>query len=206
MAVHSRSKDQPPRDGGVIEPTDEQLEGATADGGPMPGDEQRRGGSSGADTFDSAHDGASQLEAELTAERERSLRLRAELENVRGRTSRELIESARYAALPVVRDLLPVLDNIDRAMEAAAKSGEQGPLVEGIRLVRQQLINMLNQHNVREIAAEGPFDPQFHAAILHQPSTEAPAGHVVLVAQPGYQMHDRVVRPSQVIVSSGAPE
>jgi molecular chaperone GrpE len=196
-----RFKDQPPRDGGVVNPTDEQLEGATGDGAPThPAKNQDA-------VLDQAMSGDVQsgLDAELAAERDRTLRLRAELENVRARTSRELIEAARYAALPLVRDLLPVLDNIDRATEAAQKSGEQGPLVEGIRLVRQQLVNLLNQHNVREITAEGPFDPQFHAAILHQPSAKVPADNIVLVAQPGYQMHDRVVRPAQVIVSSGPP-
>jgi molecular chaperone GrpE len=202
MATHHAAKDQPPRDGGVINPTDEQLEGATADGAPTPAEKNV------GFAFDQAHagDSPSALEAELAAERDRNLRLRAELENVRTRTSRELIESARYAALPVIRDLLPVLDNIDRAMEAAQKSGEQGPLVEGIRLVRQQLVNIFNQHNVREIEATGPFNPQFHAAILHQPHNDVPADNIVLVAQPGYQLHDRVVRPSQVIVSSGPPQ
>lgn len=196
-----RFKDQPPRDGGVIHPTDEQLEGATEDGAPTP-DGTTDGG---AGDQSMASGGQSGIEAELAAERDRNLRLRAELENVRSRTSRELIEAARYAALPIVRDLLPVLDNIDRATEAAQKSGEQGPLVEGIRLVRQQLVNVLDQHNVKEIDATGTFDPQFHAAILHQPSDQVPADHITLVTQPGYQLHDRVVRPAQVIVSSGPP-
>jgi molecular chaperone GrpE len=199
MKIHPKSKDQPPRDGGINEPTDEQLEGATADGAPTPGSDRQNAGA-----IDEALGGAAAAEAELAAERDRNLRLRAELENVRGRTSRELMESARYAALPLVRDLLPVLDNIDRAMEAAQKSGEQGPLVEGIRLVRQQLVTLLTQHHVREIDATGAFDPQYHAAILQQPSADVLANHIVMVTQPGYQLHDRVVRPSQVIVSSGS--
>ncbi|RIK82276.1 MAG: nucleotide exchange factor GrpE [Planctomycetota bacterium] len=199
MAIHSQ--DQPSRDGGVVHPSDEQLEGATADGGPLPDEEPLN-----AEALASPVDGAASLEAELAAQRDRNLRLRAELENVRSRTSRELAESLRYAALPIARDLLPVLDNIDRAMEAAQKAGETGPLVEGIRMVRQQLVSVLNQHHAYEIDALGkPFDPQFHAAILHQPSNEAPADHVTMVTQAGYRMHDRVVRPSQVIVSSGPP-
>jgi molecular chaperone GrpE len=192
-----RHQDQPSRDGGVIDPTDAQLEGATADGSPTPSD---------AETLDFAHGGSdvAAVEAELAAERDRNLRLRAELENVRSRSSREIAENLKYASLPLVRDLLPVLDNVDRALEAATKAGESGPLVEGFRLVRQQLINVLSQHNFREIPAQGePFDPQFHAAILQQPSDEVPANHVMMVTQPGYQVHDRVVRPSQVIVSSG---
>jgi molecular chaperone GrpE len=193
-----RHHDQPSREGGVINPTDAQLEGATADGSPTPAD---------AETIDFAiGSGDRALEADLAAERDRNLRLRAELENVRSRSSREISENLRYAALPLARDLLPVLDNIDRALAAGEKAGETGPLVEGVRLVRQQLVTILEQHHAREIRALGePFDPQFHAAILQQPSTEVPANHVIMVTQPGYQMHDRVVRPSQVIVSSGPP-
>src|SRR5687768_4827933 len=163
-----RHQDQPSRDGGVIDPTDAQLEGATADGSPTPSD---------AETLDFAHGGSdvAAVEAELAAERDRNLRLRAELENVRSRSSPEIAENLKYASLPLVRDLLPVLDNVDRALEAAAKGGESGPLVEGVRIVRQQLISALAQHNVQEIPAQGePFDPQFHAAILQQPSADVP--------------------------------
>jgi molecular chaperone GrpE len=193
--------DQPSRDGGANYPTREQLDGATADGSPTPADQ-----AFDAETIDFSGgvSEVSAVESELAAERDRNLRLRAELENVRTRTARELTEQAKYAALPVVRDLLPAIDNIDRAFEAATKAGESGPLVEGFRLIRQQLTTILQQHNVREIPALGePFDPQFHAAILQQPSSDVPANHITLVAQPGYQIFDRVVRPSQVIVSSG---
>jgi molecular chaperone GrpE len=191
-----RHQDQPSREGGVVDPTDAQLEGATADGSPTPSE---------AETIDFAMGGSERsLEADLAAERDRNLRLRAELENVRSRSSREISENARYAALSLVRDLLPALDNIDRALEAADKSGESGALVEGFRLVRQQISSILAQHNFREIPAQGElFDPQFHAAILQHPSNDVPANHVIMVTQPGYQVYDRVVRPSQVIVSSG---
>lgn len=142
---------------------------------------------------------------ELAAARDRILRLQAEMENLRGRTSRELAETHRCAALPVVRDLLPVVDNIDRAIEAAEKDAAAGGLLDGFRLVRQQLTTVLSQHKCEPIEADGqPFDPQFHEAILQQPSDETPAGHVLMVAQTGYKMHDRVVRPAQVIVSSGS--
>lgn len=185
MADEDRSKDQPSRDGGADYPTAAQLDGSTADGSPTPGD------SNGA-------------EAELAAERDRALRLRAELENYRARASRELADERRYASLPIARDVMGVLDNIDRAIAAAEKNREGGSLLEGFRLVRQQLVSVLSQHNCVEIQAAGAeFNPQFHAAILQQPSAEVPAGHVSLVAQPGYQLHDRVVRPAQVIVSSG---
>jgi molecular chaperone GrpE len=147
-----------------------------------------------------------QLAGELAAANDRALRLQAEMQNLRNRTSREIADERRYAALPILRDLLPVIDNIDRAIEAAEKAGEAENLLEGFRLVRQQLMSTLTRHSCEPIPAEGqPFDPNYHEAILQQPSPEVPAGHVMMVTQSGYKLHDRVVRPAQVIVSSGPP-
>ena len=144
---------------------------------------------------------------ELAAANDRLLRLHAEMQNLRNRQSREIADERRYAALPVCRELLPVVDNIDRAIEAAEKSGEAETLLAGFRLVRQQLVTILGHNHCEPIEAEGePFDPNFHEAILQQPSTEHESGTVTMVTQTGYRMHDRVVRPAQVIVSSGPPE
>src|SRR5262249_39413184 len=85
--------------------------------------------------------------AELTAQGERILRLQAEMQNLRNRTSREIADERKYAALPVLRDLLPVVDNIDRAIKAAEKSGEAENLLAGFHLVKQQLDTILSQHN-----------------------------------------------------------
>jgi molecular chaperone GrpE len=91
-------------------------------------------------------------------------------------------------------------------VEAAEKAGEAQNLLEGFRLVRQQLHTILGQHQCEPIPAEGqPFDPNYHQAILQQPSADVPADHVIMVTQGGYKLHDRVVRPAQVIVSSGPP-
>ena len=144
------------------------------------------------------------LEIELATEKDRVLRLSAEMENLRTRTAREINDERRYAPMHIVRDLLPVVDNIDRAIEAAEQSGDATSLLEGFKLVRQQLITVLEQHQCKPIPAVGePFDPQVHEAILQQPSDEQPANHVLQVTQTGYQLHDRVVRASQVIVSTG---
>jgi molecular chaperone GrpE len=144
------------------------------------------------------------LAAELAAANDRTLRLHAEMQNLRNRTSREIADERRYAAMPVCRELLPVVDNIDRAIEAAEKAGEAETLLEGFRLVRQQLVTILSQNHCEPIKAEGElFDPNFHEAILQQSSTSQPAGTVTMVTLSGYRMHDRVVRPAQVIVSSG---
>jgi molecular chaperone GrpE len=145
------------------------------------------------------------LIAELNVQKDRVLRLQAEMENLRQRQSRELADERRYGALNLMRDILPVLDNIDRAIEAAEQAGDDGPLLNGIRLVRQQLVTALAQNGCEPIEALGePFNPDFHAAILQQPSPEHPAGHVMLVTQTGYKLHDRVVRPAAVIVSAGS--
>lgn len=144
------------------------------------------------------------LSAELASANERLLRLQAEMQNLRNRTSREIADERKYAALPVVTDLLPVIDNINRAIGAAEKAGEADNLLAGFRLVNQQLQTLLVRNECVEIPAENEvFDPNFHQAILQQPSADVPAGNVMMVTQTGYRMHDRVVRPAQVIVSAG---
>ncbi len=149
-------------------------------------------------------DDPEQLREELGQSADRLLRLQAEMQNLRDRTSREITDVRRYASLPLLRDLLPVVDNMTRAIESAENSEETGSLLEGFQMVRQQLLTALQQHHCTEIEAAGqPFDPNLHEAILQQPSDEHPAGVVIMVTQPGYQLHDRVVRASQVIVSTG---
>jgi molecular chaperone GrpE len=163
----------------------------------------------GQDTVEFPTDKASQSDAaaELAAQGEQLLRLQAEMQNVRNRTAREIADVRKYAALPVVTDLLPVVDNIDRAIEAAEKAGEAENLLAGFRLVKQQLHTILSRHDCVVIPAEGEvFDPNFHQAILQQPSADVPAGSVMMVTQTGYKMYDRVVRPAQVIVSAGPGE
>jgi molecular chaperone GrpE len=145
--------------------------------------------------------------SELAVANDRALRLHAEMQNLRNRTSREIADERKYAALSVLRDLLPVVDNIDRAIEAAEKAGNADRLLEGFRLVRQQLATVLSSHDCELIQAAGqPFDPHVHQAILHQPSADVPPGTVTMVTQSGHKLHDRVIRPAQVIVSSGPPE
>jgi len=147
-----------------------------------------------------------QLAAEANDAKDRALRAQAELDNVRKRLRKEMDDERRYASMPLVTDLLPVVDNIGRAVAAAEKSSEASSLLAGVKLVAQQLEGVLARHHTVKIEALGkPFDPNFHAAIMQQPTDEYAPGTVVLVAQEGYQLHDRVVRPAQVIVSSAPP-
>lgn len=154
-------------------------------------------------------EGDANVDDQLAEQRDRILRLTAEIQNLRNRQARELADVRKYAAIDVVRDILPVLDNMDRAIEAATKTTDAPSLLEGVRLVRGQLVQALSQNGCTEIPADGEmFDPDLHQAILQQPSADVPAGQVMMVTQPGYQLHDRVVRAAQVIVSAGpeAPE
>jgi molecular chaperone GrpE len=153
-----------------------------------------------------ATDVVQRLQRELEEARTRLLRSQADLENFRKRTRREFDDERRFANLPLLADLLPVLDNVGRAVQAAEKAADGGALLEGVKLVAQQLESVLARHHCTRINAAGSvFDPHLHQAILQQPSIDRPPGTVLMVAQEGYQLHDRVLRPAQVIVSS-APE
>lgn len=146
------------------------------------------------------------LREELADANDRALRAQAEVDNVLKRARREIDEERRFANLPLLRDLLPVLDNIGRAIEAAAKSDDAAGLLTGVKMVAHQLDSVLQQHHCRKIAAlEHPFDPHSHQAISQQPHAEHPENTVVLVVQEGYRLHDRVIRPAQVIVSKAPP-
>lgn len=144
-----------------------------------------------------------QLSAELQEAKDRAMRLQAELENYRKRASRQLEKELRYANLPLMRDLLPVLDNMKRAIEAAEKAQNAAGLLEGFKMVARQFEEVLARHHCLRIEAlDSPFDPHLHEAISQQHCDEHPPGTIVQVTQTGFQLHDRVVRPSQVIVSA----
>ena len=147
------------------------------------------------------------LEEQLADAEQRVLRGQAELENYRKRSQRDLAEQRRYAALPLARDLLTVMDNLQRAIEAAVKANEGEGLVSGVQMVVDQLATILGQYDCLLIEADGEaFDPNLHAAIGQAPSDEHPPGTIVQVMQAGYRMHDRVVRPAQVMVAISSDE
>jgi molecular chaperone GrpE len=151
--------------------------------------------------------GVESLRDQLQEAQERALRLSAELENYRKRSLRTLEEERRYAALPLMRDLLTVVDNLQRAIQAARDNDSSAGLLEGVEMVAEQLIGILKQHHCAEITAEGEvFDPHLHEAIAQFPSEEVEPGRISQVTQTGYQLHDRVIRPSQVIVAAGKAE
>ncbi len=145
------------------------------------------------------------LQADLHEATDRTQRAQAELENYRKRARRELDDERRYALMPLLRDLLPVQDNLLRAIAAAEKQPEVVGYLAGIGMVAQTLEQTLARHHCKKIDALGkPFDPAIHEAIAQQPSGEHPPHTVLAVAQEGYMLHERVVRPAQVVVSVAA--
>jgi molecular chaperone GrpE len=103
----------------------------------------------------------------------------------------------------LLRFIRPVLDNIERAIEASEKTADLESLRAGFKMTGQQIEKLLETHGCQTIATEGvDFDPNVHEAILQQPTADAPAGSVIGVASRGYRLHDRVVRPAQVIVAA----
>jgi molecular chaperone GrpE len=128
---------------------------------------------------------------------------RADFENYQKRAQRDLATERRFAQLPLAGDLLPALDNMERAIDAAEKAGDKGSLAQGVALVHTQLLDVLRRHGVTRIEAQGkPFDPNLHQAVMQQPSAEVPPQTVLQVLEPGYMIHERVLRPARVIVST----
>ena len=134
------------------------------------------------------------------------LRSRAEMENYRKRMQRDADQQLKFANIPIVRDLLDVIDNLNRAIEAArGDETNTKALIDGVQMVSQQFTDVLAKHSCKSIEAVGTeFDPNIHQAIAQIPSSDYPAGKVALEVAVGFMLHDRVIRPAQVIVSTGS--
>jgi molecular chaperone GrpE len=130
-------------------------------------------------------------------------RLKAEFDNYRKRVAREETVLAARASERLVRELVPVLDDLERALEFAA-AHEEARLEEGVSLVHRAHADALAKEGLSEISTEGKFDPHTQEALLSQPS-EAEEGTVIQVLQKGYKLGDRVLRPARVVISAGAP-
>lgn len=156
--------------------------------------------------------GAEPSQAEQTPEQriealhDENLRLMAELRNVRQRAQREKQEGLKYAEADFARELLVVLDDLERTQASVQTADNVQAVGEGIRIVYEHFLKVLRAHQIEPIEALGkPFDPDCHAAMMQQPSDEYPAGTVMQELARGYKMHGRVIRPSKVVVSSGSP-
>ncbi len=144
------------------------------------------------------------LEQELAAAKDRTLRVAADLENFRKRALKDREEAHHFGHQNLVKDLLPSVDNLQRAVDHARKSGEESAsgLLEGVELVLRELHSVLSKHGVTPIEALGqPFDPALHEAMAQVPDGSQPPGTVVEVFQRGYQLRARLLRPARVVVS-----
>ena len=132
-------------------------------------------------------------------------RAMADLDNFRKRTYREMDEERKFQSAPLLKSLLPVFDGLDRAVQAAAQSKNFDDLLNGVQMTIKQLESVLCGHGAKTIVAQGqPFDPNLHEAISQAPSTEHPPMTVLHDVERGYTLHERVIRPSKVVVSTAA--
>lgn len=159
---------------------------------------------SAADTLETRDEELERLRSEVVQAEKRVLMAQAEAENFRKRMRRDMEDQLRFASVPMIGDILEVRDNLLRALQAAENATDLVGLKEGVAMVAKQLDDALAKYSVEEIPALGEaFDPNCHEAISQMPSEDHPSGTVSHVAQSGFRMHDRVIRPSQVVVSSG---
>ncbi|MDO5756427.1 MAG: nucleotide exchange factor GrpE [Rhodobacterales bacterium] len=146
------------------------------------------------------------LRAERDAFHDKFLRALADAENVRKRGERDRREAEKYGGTKLARDMLPVYDNLKRAVDAIAEDQREASaaLIEGIELTMRELISIFARHGVRIVSPQvgDKFDPQVHEAMFEAPLPGTKAGEIIQISAEGFMLHDRILRPAQVGVSS----
>lgn len=139
--------------------------------------------------------------------KEKILRMAAEHENYKKRSEREKSEFLKRANESLVGDLLPVLDNLERALDAAEDSAESSTITEGLSMIHSDLLRVLGRHGLESVESLGqPFDPEFHEAMMQQDDPDQPANTVIHQMQKGYLFQNRLLRPAMVVVSRRPPD
>jgi molecular chaperone GrpE len=160
--------------------------------------------SSVADTGSSVQDELTSKSEECKAINDKYLRLAAEFENYKRLTQRDQREQIRFGNEQLLKELLPVVDNMERAIKAARTNGSDSALIQGVELTLKQLFGILAKFGVQAIETAGQdFDPSAHQAVSYGPSNDVPANKVLDEFQKGYRLHDRILRAAMVSVSSG---
>ena len=138
---------------------------------------------------------------------DRLLRVVADQENYRKRAVREREQMRRFGATALIEALLPVVDNLQIGLETAHQHPEASAVTEGFSIVATQIENVLKEYGVKQVSPmeADPFNPNVHEAVAHQPHEEISEGNVILATRKGYLLHDRLIRPASVVVSSGTP-
>ncbi|HET9594586.1 MAG TPA: nucleotide exchange factor GrpE [Anaeromyxobacteraceae bacterium] len=153
--------------------------------------------------LDMSQERARQVFAQLKDEHDRLLRTAADLENYKKRAARERDEVQRYGNERLVKEILPVLDNLDRALAAAP---QEDPLRSGVEMTRRMLEDALGRFGVKGFSAKGqPFDPRVHEALMSVATADAAPGTVVEEQQRGFHLHERLIRPAAVVVAAAPP-
>ena len=143
-----------------------------------------------------------EVKEQLATEKDRVLRLSAEFENYKKRKQRESDEFKKFANETIFRQLLTVVDNLERAISSTPKNSNEDGLAEGVKLTHKEIIKLFETFNVKPVEAENQlFDPNFHQAVTQEETDEFPENTVSKVLQKGYLLHDRLIRPAMVVVS-----
>ena len=145
-----------------------------------------------------------EAEAQTQSAVNKMMRLAAEFDNYKKRSAKEHENIRKYAAENLIKELLPIVDNFERAIESASESKDFDSFLDGVKLILSQMINLLEKEGVIAIKAVGEaFNPNFHEAVMHINSDKYPENVVTEEYQKGYILKDRVIRPSMVAVSKG---
>jgi molecular chaperone GrpE len=157
----------------------------------------------GAPTETTLEEKLASAEQQAQESHDRFLRVAAELDNFRKRKEREISDLRKYANQSLLRELLGVVDNLERALVSARESGHPEALMEGVEMTLKELLKIFDQFGVKPIEAlEQPFDPNHHEAVMQAPSDAFPANTVIKELQKGYLLRDRLLRPAMVVVST----
>ena len=147
-------------------------------------------------------EGINEVKEQLALEKDRVLRLSAEFENYKKRKQRETDEFKKFANETIFRQLLTVVDNLERAISFTQENSNEGGLLEGVKLTYKEILKLFETFNVKPVEAENqPFDPNFHQAVTQEETDDFPENTVSEVLQKGYLLHDRLLRPAMVVVS-----
>lgn len=194
------SGENTPPAGPAADPGDNTPEQADASNGKV----EAQAEETKAEVSETPPDGSAESEA-LAAIKDRYARLLADFDNYRKRLARDREELVKRANSDLLSDLLPVIDHLEMAITQAKQPDD--PFVAGVKLVYDQFLNLLDKYEMRPLDAKGePFDPSFHEALSQMSSDTVPANVVIEQFRRGWLLAGKLLRPSQVIVSSGAPE
>ena len=146
-----------------------------------------------------------QLQADVETARDNALRAQADAQNVKRRAEQDVEKARKFALERFSGDLLPIVDNLERALEAATEDEAVKPIVEGVELTLKSFLDVLGKNNIEQINPEGePFDPQLHQAMSMVENPDVEPNSVIAVVQKGYSLNGRLIRPAMVMVSKSA--